>query len=277
MGDYLRPNSLADALSALADRRWRIMAGGTDLYPSETGQHLTGPVIDIAALADLHGVREQNEGWRIGAGVTWATLAKTPLPPAFSALQQAAAEVGGRQIQNVGTIGGNLCNASPAADGVPPLLVLGAQVELASAHGHRRLPLADFLQGPRKTALRPGEIMVALHIPASGCRGQSRFLKLGARSYLVISIAMVAARLDVQAGRITDAALSVGACSATACRLGSVESRLIGQPAATAARQIADDMVAAALSPLDDARASAAYRARAAAELLRRAVTQVLA
>ena len=139
-------------------------------------------------------------GLRIAACTTWSEIRDAALPPACDALRAAAAEVGGRQIQNAGTIGGNLCNASPAADGVPPLLALDAAVELASAAGTRRLPLAAFLLGPRRTDRRPGEILTAVLLPEAALAGRSVFLKLGARRHLVISIAMVAVRLDV-AGR----------------------------------------------------------------------------
>lgn len=274
MTPYARPATLPDALALLGEGRL-VLAGGTDLYPAEPGQRLSRPVLDIASLPDLRGLRLSPEGLRIGACTTWAEIVAADLPPACHALQAAAAEVGGRQIQRAGTIGGNLCNASPAADGVPPLLVLEAEVELAARHGTRRLPLGDFLLGPRRTALAPDEVLVAVHLPARALTGRSAFLKLGARAYLVISIAMVAVRLVLEEGRVREAALAVGACSATARRLPQLEAALIGLPIAACHSCITNDGVAAALSPLDDLRASAAYRAEAAAELLRRAIGQI--
>ncbi|MDT8857592.1 FAD binding domain-containing protein [Paracoccaceae bacterium Fryx2] len=285
--DYARPDTLPEALALLAQSRRQALAGGTDVYPAVTGKHICRPVLDLSAIPDLRGIRRHAAGMRLGAMVTWAEVAgagspgagvegaeaeAAALPPACDALRQAAVQVGGRQIQNAGTIGGNLCNASPAADGVPPLLVLGAEVELASLRGTRRLPLAAFLTGPRRTALAPDELLVAVHLPDAGLAGASRFLKLGARAYLVISIAMVAVRLVVVRGMVTEAALAVGACSAVAVRLPLVEAALPGAPLAQAAARIGDAAVAAALTPLDDLRATAAYRAGAAAELLRRAV-----
>ena len=213
---------------------------------------------------------------RIGACTPWAAIRDAALPPACDALRAAAAEVGGRQIQTAGTIGGNLCNASPAADGVPPLLALDAEVELAAATGRRRLPLAAFLRDVRLTARRPDEILTAVLLPEAALAGRSAFLKLGARAYLVISIAMVAVRLAVADGRVTAAALAVGACGPVATRLPAIEARLIGAPAdARLADRIATAEVAAALRPIDDIRATAAYRAEAAAELLRRAVSSL--
>jgi CO/xanthine dehydrogenase FAD-binding subunit len=198
------------------------------------------------------------------------------LPGALLALQQAARQVGGRQVQVAGTLGGNLCNASPAADGVPPLLVLEAEVELASATGTRRLALQDFILGPRKTALKPGEVMTAILIPPHGLQGRSAFEKLGARRHLVISIAMVAARLVVEGGRLTDVAIAVGSCSAVASRLPRVEAALTGATVDQALGRVSAADVAASLSPIDDVRATANYRSHAAAELVRRAVKGAL-
>ena len=272
---YARPKQVAEALSLLAERHWTILAGGTDLYPATTAQQLNTDVLDIGALTDLQGIRRTPDGWRIGARTSWSTLARADLPPAFRALQQAAVEVGGIQIQNAGTLGGNLCNASPAADGVPALMVLDARVELQRADGARTVPLDRFLTGPRQTALAPDELLTGILIPDASARGASGFCKLGARRYLVISIAMAAARLDVSDGRITAAALAVGACSAVAQRLPDAEAALIGMPVASAADAIVADHLAA-LAPIDDVRGTADYRRGAAAQLVRRAVSEAL-
>ena len=242
------------------------------MYPATQNATLTGDVIDLMDVPELAGITQTPSGLRIGACTTWSGIAQANLPPALHALQQAALQVGGTQIQNAGTLGGNLCNASPAADGVPPLLAVDAMIELASPSSTRQIALSDFLQGPRKTARHPSEILTAILIPSSALSGQSQFVKLGARAYLVISIAMVAARLTAHNGKIASAALAVGACSATAQRLPVVEAALIGQPLSSA--RIDAKSVAAALSPMDDLRASAAYRSHAAAALVQRAITQ---
>lgn len=273
---YYRPDDLRDALEVLARHAPLVLAGGTDLYPATPGRTLAGPVLDITGVASLSGIRRADGMLRIGACTTWSALIAADLPPAFDALRAAASEVGGWQIQVAGTIAGNLCNASPAADGAPPLMVLDAQVEIACPAGLRRLPLTDFLRGPRRTDLRAGEILTAILIPESAITGRSAFLKLGARRHLVISIAMVAARIAVEAGRVTQAALAVGACSAIATRLGAVEAALLGAPAdAALAARIDPAQVAEALAPIDDIRADAWYRAEAAAELLSRAVARL--
>ena len=276
MGDYARPQDMAEALRLLAGGPRRVLAGGTDLYPG-AGAVLAGDMLDLTGLAALRGISSGPDGVRIGACTTWSEVADADLPPALDALRQAARQVGGRQIQNAGTLGGNLCNASPAADGVPPLLALDAMVELESAMGRRCMALSDFLIGPRRTALRPDEVLAAVVIPSGALAGRSAFLKLGARAYLVISIAMVAARVHVAEGRIADAAIAVGACGPVARRLPAVEAALIGGSLTDAPKRVRRDDVAAALTPIDDVRASAAYRLVAATELVVRALREVAA
>jgi CO/xanthine dehydrogenase FAD-binding subunit len=252
-----------------------MLAGGTDLYPG-AGAGLSGPVLDVTGLPGFSAIT-RGEGLRIGAATSWSMIASAALPPACRALQQAALQVGGRQVQNAGTIGGNLCNASPAADGVPPLLALGVEVELVSASGVRRLGLHEFVLGPRRTALQMGEVLAAVVIPEAGLRGRSTFVKLGARSHLVISIAMVAARVVVEGGRVVEAAVAVGSCSPVARRLPLVEATLTGASVADAVGRVRPEDVISALSPIDDVRATADYRREAAVELVRRAVVGALA
>jgi CO/xanthine dehydrogenase FAD-binding subunit len=268
MGDYLRPASLPEALTALA-RPWTVLAGGTDFYPARVGRAIAENVLDITAIPDLRGISANPAGWRLGATTTWSEVIETPLPPLFDGLKQAAREVGGRQIQNAATLAGNLCNASPAADGVPPLLALDAAVELAGRAGTRRLPLSSFITGNRRTALAPGELLVAIHVPKPTHDARSAFLKLGARRYLVISIAMAAATLEIADGRVASALIAVGACSAVAQRLPALEDALAGAPL-TALEQRVDASQLAPLSPIDDVRGSAAYRRDAVVTLLRR-------
>lgn len=280
MSVYFRPDNLQEALALLARHPVTVAAGCTDLFPATDRQALAGPVLDISAIGALRGIAADAGGaggWRIGAATTWSDIAGADLPPAFDMLKQAAREVGSVQIQNAGTIAGNLCNASPAADGVPPLLALDALVELTSVSGRRQLPLAAFVTGVRRTDLAPGEMVTAVLVPAEAGQGRSRFLKLGARRYLVISIAMVAARIVAANGRAAQVALSVGSCSPVATRLGAVERALTGLPLAGLAAAVKDEDVAAALSPIADMRGDAAYRSHAAAELLRRAVSDVVA
>lgn len=156
------------------------------------------------------------------------------------------------------------------------MLALDARLELASPGGTRSLALNEFLLGPRRTSLRADEVLTAIVIPEAALRGQSAFVKLGARSYLVISIAMVAARLVVEGGHVTEAAVAVGSCAPVAVRLATVEAALIGASVANAAGRVHPEDVATVLSPIDDVRATAEYRRAAATELVRRAVTETL-
>lgn len=271
---YHRPTNLTDAYGILANLDASILAGGTDAFPVESGRELRGEVLDITAIAALSGITETSAGWRIGATTTWSDVADAPLPPAFAALQQAARQVGSLQIQNSATVAGNLCNASPAADGVPPLLVLDAEIEIGSHSGVRRLPLSGVITGVRKTALHPGEIVTAIHIPQAAAQGRSAFHKLGARKYLVISICMVAARIELSGAVISKAAISVGSCSPIACRLSQLEAALIGlkynDPSAW--RDVLQHQVDDLLTPIADIRADANYRRAAAVELINRAI-----
>ncbi|MBZ9816301.1 FAD binding domain-containing protein [Mesorhizobium sp. CA7] len=269
---YAKPTTVDEALALLGEDRWRILAGGTDFYPAQGAKPFRDNVLDINALAELRGIAETGEHWRIGARTTWTDIVRQPLPPAFDALKAAAREVGSVQIQNVASIAGNLCNASPAADGVPALLALDADVELCSAKAVRHLALGDFILGNRRTALRPGEMVTAIRVPKRSAAGSSAFVKLGARRYLVISIAMAAARLVVENGVVADAAIAVGACSAVARRLAGVEAALRGQPVTSV---LADAVLSAPideLSPIADVRGSAEYRQAAAREIVARAV-----
>jgi CO/xanthine dehydrogenase FAD-binding subunit len=268
MADYLRPSSLDEALQALA-RPWTVLAGGTDFYPARVGRAIDENILDIGGIATLRGIAAKSDGWRLGATTTWSELLEAELPSLFDGLKQAAREVGGRQIQNAGTIAGNLCNASPAADGVPPLLALDAEVELVGRAGARRLPLASFITGNRRTVLAPGELLVAIHVPKPARDARSAFLKLGARRYLVISIAMAAATLEIEDGRVIAARIAVGACSAVAQRLPALEAALSGATVDSLAERVEASQLAP-LSPIDDVRGSAAYRREAALTLLRR-------
>jgi CO/xanthine dehydrogenase FAD-binding subunit len=269
---YVRPRQLSEALGLLAAGTWTVLAGGTDLYAAHVGRNVEVDLLDIKGLTELRGIVSTAEGWRIGAAATWSELIAADLPPVFDGLKAAAREVGGRQVQNAATVAGNLCNASPAADGVPPLLALEAQVELASASGTRRMPLADFVQGNRRTRRTPGELVVAIHVPRHAEGARSSFLKLGHRRYLVISIAMVAATLELDAaGCIARCAFAVGACSAVAQRLHALESRLVGLDPVAAAQAVSRSDLAC-LSPIDDVRGTAGYRLDAVGVLLGRAI-----
>lgn len=274
MTRYAKPKTLDEALALLSEGSWRILAGATDFYPALGNRPLFEDVLDINGLAELRGIAESESHFSIGARTSWTEVLKAPLPPAFDALKQAAREIGSIQIQNVASVAGNICNASPAADGVPPLLILDAEVELRARHEIRLLPLGEFITGNRKTRLRQDELMTALRIPKVSATGHSAFVKFGARRYLVISIAMTAARIVLDTdGRIAKAAVAVGSCSAVAQRLRPLEAALTGHHADDIAG-IVNDAGLTELSPIDDVRGSAEYRRMAAREIVTRALLQ---
>jgi CO/xanthine dehydrogenase FAD-binding subunit len=269
--DYLVPEGV-DQAASLKGAGARVLAGGTDLYPAHVGRPFLGSVVDIDGLTELHGVEVVGRDWRFGALTRWADLAAADLPPRFDGLRAAARDIGGRQVQNAGTIGGNLCTASPAADGVPNLLALDASVELVSPSARRVLPVEDFLTGYRTTALEGDEILTAVLVPNGGEDTRATFLKLGLRRYLVISIVMVAAVVEVdEHGLVRDASVAVGACSPVAVRLRRLEAKLRGRPAHGLGAAVTPAHLAG-LTPIDDVRGTAAYRLRAATTLVRRAL-----
>jgi CO/xanthine dehydrogenase FAD-binding subunit len=270
---YFRPNTLHEALHVLANSGGQILAGGTDFFPSLADRPVAGTVVDISALRELRGIVTEPNYIRIGGLTTWTEIVRTPLPPCFDGLKSAAREIGGIQIQNRGTVAGNLCNASPAADSVPPLLALDAEVELISHVGNRRMPVSEFIVGNRRTARQPGEILSQILVPRTVENAASTFLKLGARRYLVISIVMVAAVIDKDStGRVRDARISVGSCSAVARRLTELEHALIGAPARLCLGSLATADHLRNLSPIGDVRATAAYRRDSALRLVQRAL-----
>jgi CO/xanthine dehydrogenase FAD-binding subunit len=273
---YLRPARLEEALAALAAEPRLVLAGGTDVYPAFTSRPIDRPVLDITGLEGLRGIAEAGDGWRIPALTTWTDVAEAPLPPLFDGLRAAARTIGGRQIQNAGTVVGNVVNASPASDGMPNLLALDATVEIASARGSREVPLAAFVTGYRATDLRPGELVVGLRVPRPA-RGAARssFRKLGSRTYLVIAIVAVAAVVVVEEGVIREARVAVGACSPVATRLRALEAELAGRPATADVAALVRDEHVAGLSPIDDVRGTAAYRSDAVVTLVRRALAEV--
>jgi CO/xanthine dehydrogenase FAD-binding subunit len=273
MSSYIRPLTLQEAVEALAKTRGVLLSGGTDFFPARVDRPITETVIDISGVREIKGISIERERIVIGGRTTWSEIIASPLPRGFDGLKAAAREVGSIQIQNFGTVAGNLCNASPAADGVPPLLTLDAEVELASATGVRPLPLGEFVLGNRKTARRPEEILTRVLIPRRLENAASSFLKLGARRYLVISIVMVAVTiLADEQNLVTEARVAVGSCSAKARRLTALEEALAGMKAEAGIGERVTKKHIEALSPIDDVRGTAAYRRDASVTLIRRAL-----
>ncbi len=269
---YAQPTRLDEALDLAARYRPRVLAGGTDVMVGAMADLGPGPVLDITRVAEIKGITLADDAVTIGGGTTWSELVAADLSPGFDGLKAAALEVGSVQIQNRGTIAGNLCNASPAADGVPPLLTLDAEIEIRSSVAQRRMPLSAFITGNRRTRLEPGELVTAIRVPRRLAEGRAAFLKLGSRRYLVISIVSAAVLLLPKGARVAEARVAVGSCSAVAMRLPELEAMLAGHDLSPAlADRVTGDHLAA-LAPIDDVRGSAGYRRDAALHLVRQGV-----
>lgn len=284
--NYARPASTADALELLrATPDARLIAGGTDLMVQMRLGHRRPPlVIDTMDLADLQLIESDDESI-IGAAATLrAVLGDRTLVRRYPALAEAIRLLGGHQIQAVATIGGNLCNASPAAETSTPLLVYGAAADIDGPDGRRTVPLADFFEGPGRTVLRAGELLVAVRLPRPGEGCRSAYKRLELRRSVDIAIVSTSVCLDVADDRIASARVAIGAVSATARRVPEAEATLVGAmvgddlPAATH-DAIRDAATACrdASRPIDDARASARYRAAMIEVIAERTMSDALA
>ncbi len=278
----LVPDRLDDALAALdSDPALTVLAGGTDLMV-ELNYGRRRP-LDVLSLRRLAGLRDWHvertaagaDGVVLGAAVTYTTLLGDELAGLLPALAQAARTVGSPQIRNTGTIGGNLVTGSPAGDTLPVLVALEATVELASArHGARRLPVSEFLTGPKQTARRPDELLVAVRVPAA--RGRSEFLKIGVRNAMVIAVANCALVVDRERRALRCALGSVGPVPIRdeGAELWAT-TRLDWDGDAAPHPSVIEGFgrrMAAAARPIDDHRATAAYRRHAVGVMARRAL-----
>jgi CO/xanthine dehydrogenase FAD-binding subunit len=280
----LLPTSLDDALAALAAEPGAlVLAGGTDVMVGvNAGRLPLESVVSLRRVGELTEVTvDQAAGiLRIGAGVTHTRLLAADVAAAAPALAQAARTVGSPQIRNAGTIGGNLATASPAGDTLPVLLALDASVELAHAGGRRTLAVQDLLVGPKRTALQPGELIVAVHVPIR--RGPQEYRKVGVRNAMVIAVASVATAIDLDACGV---AVGLGSVGPTALRAPAAEAWLVNRLRWSADGVALDDpadvvafgaRVQAEAQPIDDHRGTAAYRRHAVGVLATRCLREAL-
>jgi len=273
---YFRPRSLEDALEILAQRAGEVrpLAGGTDvLVRAKDGLLDRGALFDLTAVPEIKGIQEQDGHLWIGAAATHAEMLRSPLVARdVPALPAACAVIGGPQIRNRGTLGGNLANASPAADTVPALYVADAVVEIASVSGRRDVPITEFFVGPRQSVLAPDELILGVRVPRrEGARGV--FLRLGQRQAQAISKVSVAVAMSFRDGRPDWVRVALGAVAPTVVRAPETEKALMG--GGWDALQRAKAAVRQEVRPIDDLRSTAAYRREMAAVLLERAVRRV--
>jgi len=274
----LRPRTLDEAIEILAQRpdEIRLLAGGTDiLVQAKDGKVARGALFDVSAIAELRGIEKRGDDLWIGAATTHTEMMASALVARFApALPAACAVVGGPQIRNRGTLGGNLANASPAADTVPALYVADAVVEVVSVSSRRVVPIAEFFTGPRKSVLTRDEIVVGVRIPRrDGVRGA--FLRLGQRRAQAISKVSVAVGITVdREGRLDWVRVALGAVAPTVVRAPRAEQILMaGGP--DAVRQ-ARDVVMEEIAPIDDLRSTRDYRRQMAGILLQRAMRRAI-
>ncbi len=276
----LEPATLAEALQLQADEATRglPLAGGTDLMVQwESGVRPPPPrALNIKSLPELRELQLDNSTLVIGAGVTHATLRRAPLVCEHApSLAHAAAEIGGAQIQALGTIGGSIGNASPAGDLAPSLLVADAEVELASVRGARRVPVASFLLGYRKLDLAPDELIVRFHIPVLPPGAREGWRKLGPRAAQAISKVMGSYRGRIENGRIAQFAVALGSVAPTAIRLRGVEQWLIGRAIDSDTLAGAEQRAADEVHPIADIRSTAEYRRWVSGRLVRSFLEQL--
>ncbi len=271
MSRILRPASFSQAVAMLAEhgQAARPIAGGTDtLTRLNAGAAPPSLWVDLSAVRQGRDIRVQDGALRIGALVSFQDMAgSAALAAALPALHQAANIMGSLQIRTRGTLGGNLCNASPAGDAIPPLVVADALVELLGSTGSRMLSIQDFLLGPGQTARRPDELLVAVHcavVPGT----VSAFVRVGARAHHVITKASAAMACRVDRGILRDVRFALGSVGPTVIRAPRVEALLEGHtPTAQRVAQAALASAAAA-RPIDDVRSTAAYRREVCGELV---------
>jgi xanthine dehydrogenase FAD-binding subunit len=271
MTDDVRCPGSLDGLWPLLDDGYAVMAGGTDLL-ARRGAHAPPGIACLERIESLRGVREQDGYLRIGACETHARLLGHPLVAArLPALSRSLSVLGSPLVRNMGTIGGNAVTASPAGDALPPLYALDALAEVSSKNGTRRLPLADFILGPGRTALKRGEIVSAVLVPPVAEGAVQHFEKVGLRNALAISVVSLAAVVERDAaGSVTRARLALGSVAPTVVRCARAEAMLEGRRLDRDALLAAGETLRGEISPIDDLRATAAYRREVAGRLLLR-------
>jgi CO/xanthine dehydrogenase FAD-binding subunit len=275
--EFLQPRSLEEALAAKAQRPEAVpIAGGTDVMVElNFDRHRPEAVLDLTRVPELAEWDRDAGRLRVGAGVTY-TRAIAELGDALPGLAIASRTVGSPQIRNRGTIGGNLGSASPAGDCHPPLLATGAEVEVASTAGRRRVPVAEFFTGPKKSALDPSELICAVHVPAA--TGPQQFAKIGTRNAMVIAVCSFALVLDPEHRRVGTGIGSAGPTPLAATEAERFLQGVLDAEDLWSSRAPIDDgaaarfgeLAAASASPIDDVRGTAAYRVHALGVLARR-------
>ena len=263
--DYCRPKSLGEATRALGVPGARVLSGGTDLL-ARIGRGEAWPtgLVDLKALSELRGIERQEGLLRIGASTPIADIIESSLLGPFPALREACRLFAARAIRNRASLGGNLVNASPAADSVPPLMVH----ETVCVTDRRRIPIADFVLGPGETVLEAGEILLSFELPLPPEGARAFFVKLAPREAMAISVINFAGLIIERDGKVALARIALGALAPRVVRAKAAESYLEGNELTREIASIAAKLSTEAASPIDDIRATADYRSRMLVRLL---------
>lgn len=279
---YEAPESLEGAVALLAGATGdaRILAGGTDLLVQMRAE-LVDPelIVDIKKVRETRAVTEEGGGWRIGAAVTGAELKEHPrLKQIWPGVVEAANLIGSTQIQGRATLGGNLCNGSPAADSVPALIAAGAVATVVGPQGRRDVPVEDVMLGPRQLSLRKGELVVSFLLPPRPPRSGDAYLRFIPRTEMDIAVVGAGVSVTVDgAGTITAARVSLGAVAARVLLVPEAAQAIVGSRLDAAAQQRLEAAAGAACRPIDDKRGTVEFRIDVAGVLARRAALIALA
>ena len=274
------PDTLDGCISQLAAHgpEAKAVAGGTDLLP-QLKNALLRPrvVVDLSGISELKRLEAGSGELRVGAAVSARALELAPeVRSGYQSLAESAALVGSLQVRNLATVGGNVCNAAPSADMAPPLLALEAEAVIAGPNGQRRVPLADFFVGVRRTVLAPDELLVELVIPAPGARSGGNYLRHTPRRELDIAVVGVASQLTLSDGVCSKARISLGAVAPTPLRAREAEAALEGQEVTPDLIERTAELAVQAARPISDQRGSAEFRRHLVRVLTRRTLTTAL-
>ncbi|MEM0475133.1 MAG: xanthine dehydrogenase family protein subunit M [Zestosphaera sp.] len=278
--EYVRVSELDEALRLLSRKEdVKVLAGGTDLVVDlKIGRYKPKTIVDISGIRSLRYIVDEGDKVRIGALTRMQDIVESPvIREKLPVLAEAASMLGSWQIRNMATVGGNLCNASPAADSAPPLLVHEAKIKLTSIEGTREIPITEFFTGPRKTVMYKTELLHEIVVPydADFARSYS-YVKVGRRNSFTLSVVAIAAVLKIRNKRIEDVRIALNAVAPTPVRARSVESFLKGKEVRSDVIEEASELVLNDISPISDVRASAEYRKHISRVLVKDALLKAL-
>jgi aerobic carbon-monoxide dehydrogenase medium subunit len=275
------PRSVDEALRVLSDRGSdaKLLAGGTDLLPQmKNGLLKPACVIDLSGVASVRALQSDARGLRIGAAVAARTLERDATARAtYTSLAESGALVGSVQVRNLATLGGNMCNAAPSADMAPPLLALDAEAVIVGPKGERRVPVADFFVGVRRTVLAPDEILLEIVVPAPGPRSGGNYLRHTPRRELDIAVVGVASQLTLSNGVCSKARIALAAVAPVPLRARAAEQALEGRAVTPELIERAAELAIGVAKPISDQRGSADYRRHLVRVLTRRTLGTALA